>query len=153
MTNNNEIVKALSDTAPDILAKLESLSQEALGKDIKALTKDEFSNLVSMDLAMLPTEITISAAATRPLGVKYSTNNYHVSVKVDTKEVYNIIVNELNKESSNRAETLKNLVSLKTMMYKVLASKYKSHEQYLRGLIRTSEIADGVVPVGRFENQ
>ncbi len=153
-TNTQTQYPFLKDLDQDIYTKLESLSKKVMSKPLDKLTSTEFSDLVAMDLSILPTEMSISATATRPTSVKFATNSYFVAVKIDLVSIIGMISKVIDDSASMPTpDRIKRVIELKSMLYKVINNKYESHEQYLRALVRSAEAADGIEPIGRFANQ
>jgi len=134
-------------TKEDIKAKILSLAQTVYNKETSELTKQEIQDLMLMDMKSSINKITVSTGATRPAGIQYASNNYHISAEVDVSGMFEVV-----REVANRApqdKLLETYFDVKAAAYKMIEVKYASTEQYLHGLLDTAMKKDGVAILGR----
>jgi hypothetical protein len=135
------------NTKEEIKNKILSLATTVYNKEASELTKSQLENLMLMDMKSSINKITVSTGATRPAGIQYASNNYHISAEVDVSGMFDI-VREI-ASSVPQDKLLETYFDAKAAAYKMIEVKYASTEQYLHGLLDTAMKKDGVAILGR----
>jgi hypothetical protein len=134
-----------------VRSRLTELTSMMFKTPIEKVTKEQMLVAIQMEMKTSITEFTISCSSTRPSEVKYATNNYHISAKLDVAGTYQIIMNTLDNEP---LETLLDrYFQLRQGLFSLLSIKYDNMEDYLRKLLYSAEQKDNCPKVGRFNNE
>jgi hypothetical protein len=137
------------NVSKDTQDRIKALAANVYEKDANDLTKDEIRNVISMDMATYPKKLTVSAAGTRPTPeLKFSTNNYHVSLDIDIGEAQTAIRTNL-ESLEDSGEILEEYLSSKSALFNLIKIKYEGTENYLRDLLDSAMTKDGCPKVGR----
>jgi len=145
------MAKFPSSLSPENASRLLSLATKVFKTSEADITKDQMLFIVQMDMKTFISELTISAAATRPTEVKYATNNYYVSAKLDISGMSSLMFDMLDKCSEETL--LDKYFEMKQAVYSLIEIKYESTESFLRNLLLSSEKKDNCPSVGRFNNE
>ena len=127
--------------------KIEELLDSSLAKIAKTLydrdeiTEKELMAVFEYDLEMCPKEVSVSAAETRQVR-QYESNNYHLSIKLDIGGCHDAIFHQV--ESAPVGEKVSAYLEAKKLLYTMIREKYSRNENYLRDLIQTQKIEDGI---------
>lgn len=137
-----------AELAKDTKDKLEKLCQDIYNTSFKNLTDEQVTDLLNMELNTSIDTLTVFCQATRQVE-EFSPNVYSISQVIDLKASYKSIKAQLASiPDPNRK--LEKYLELKMIFYRMLAFKYQTTEEFLRNLIRESEVKDGIKPMGRF---
>jgi hypothetical protein len=137
--------------SPDNAKKLLGLATRVFKIEESQVTKEQMLFIVQMDMKTFITEISVSASATRPTEIKYATNNYYASAKLDISGMSSLMFEHLDKCSEE--ELLDRYFEMKQAIYTLIEIKYESMESFLRNLLLSSEKKDNCPLVGRFNNE
>lgn len=107
------------------------------------LSNKEIKLAIRMEMAMMPSEITVTVGETRQKQ-QFEPYNYHMSMKLDCGDLRGAVISSY--EDAPEGKRLAAYVRAKKLMYKVIATKYDAHERYQRDLIHAQEEKDGIVP-------
>jgi len=132
-----------------ILEKLDGLSSSVLNLPLTSLTRSQLLDLINIEINTKIDQITVSAYSTRQVE-NFNPNNYGAVQVIDLKDSYRYLYEEIKSLGSDTSLIIRRYVELKAMMYKIIAYKYSSTEQFLRDLIREAELKDNAKAVGRF---
>ncbi len=144
----NELPKMMSD---QVKARLSSLTSTMFNVPIDKVTKEQMLVAIQMEMKTSIKELTIGCTSTRPSEVKFATNNYHVSAKLDLEGTYTVILNAL--ESEPLDTLLDKYFQLRQGLFSLISLKYDNMEDYLRKLLYNAEQKDNCPKVGRFNNE
>ena len=128
--------------------RIKDLASSVYNKDTKDLSKEEIKNVILMDMATFPTKMTVSAAATRPTEVKYSTNNYHTSIDIDLSGVDKVLKGAVD-GTEDPIIILDTYLNMKAALFNLIKIKHEGTENYIRSLLEKSMEKDGCPKVGR----
>lgn len=117
----------------------------------QAITKEHMLLAIKMDMTTSIVDLQVSCSSTRPSEVKFATNNYHVSAKIDMSGIYDVIMKTLEQESTDTL--IDKYFELKRAALSLTSIKYESMEQYLRDLLFKAEQKDDMPKVGRYNNE
>lgn len=132
----------------DTIEKLEKLCHDIYNAPLKNLTSEQISNLLILEINTCITEMTVFCQGTRQVEA-YTPNVYSVSQVIVLKNSYQFIKDQII-EISDPNKKIEKYIELKSVMYKMIAFKYHNTEEFLRSLIRESEVKDGIKAMGRF---
>lgn len=150
-TSDTEKTENLYSTlSKENLDRLEALSKTVINKELKDLTFDEAELLIISDIFFLPSEVTVSAGATRRLA-DYESANYHLSEKIDLSPIVSFIKQKMKDYIGSMNDLMTMYTRAKATLFLSIEKKMISHENYLRQTMRQMEISDGVLPRGRFK--
>lgn len=139
-----------AELVKDILDKLDSLAKAVLDVSLKEITEEQLSDLLNLEMNTKIDTITVYSQCTRQIE-NFNPNSYSVTEVIDFKNSYALIPLMVNQTPGGVSEKIKRYVELKSMMYKLIAYKYTSTEEFLRNLLKESEEKDGSRPLGRFK--
>lgn len=128
--------------------KLEAIAQSVFNLPLSSITKKDLIFLIQMDMTLAISELTVSASSTRPTEVKYATNNYHASMKINFDDMSKLILEEI--KDLPATEIVDAYFHKKQIMYNFITAKYKSTENFIRELLYSAEKLDNAPKVGRF---
>ena len=118
------IAKTLMNLDPD---------DEITGEDLKLI--------FVLNLEFQAKELTISAGEKRQ-AFQFEPNDYHVSMKVDLGNSWNVIFDRVkNAAPKDRAAEYQNC---KRIFYKLIEAQHSKNEGFLRGLLRKQQEVDGI---------
>ena len=129
-------------------SRITELAASVYNVDEETLTKEQIRNVIQMDMATFPTKLSVSAAATRPTEVKYSTNNYHTSIEIDLQKVDEVIRSNL-AGIEDKGEVIEAYLAMKSALFNLIRIKHEGTENYLRELLDAAMTKDGCPKVGR----
>jgi len=109
-----------------------------------ALTNEQLSNVMTMELTMQPQEFTVSVSETRQVA-QYESNNYFMSVKISLAAASAMIVDRVNSELDPK-KRLEIYNEARKALSGLVASRYEKTENWMRELIHQQQIADGIAP-------
>lgn len=132
----------------DVLEKLDGLVQSVFGISLVQANIDQITDVINMEINTRIDSITVSAYSTRQVE-NFNPNNYGAVQIIDLKETYSYLRRAI-AGIKDPAKLIKRYIDLKACMYKMIAYKYSSTEDFIRNLIRESELKDGAKAVGRF---
>ena len=135
------------DLTPEAADHIKNLAMAVHGELPSKLNEKQLGDLITLDMASLPTQFTVSAGATRRTEVQYCSNNYHLSEQLDTSSMKDAILSGL--ENLDGADMINRYVEIRSTMLKMCEVKIESTEDWLRELIKEMEIKDGQAPQGR----
>ena len=118
---------------------LEDIAKRVLGKT--DVTKQELETILYLDLGIIPTEMSVSAAETRQVR-QYESNNYHSSITYNLNPAKDYIISELAKVPEK--DKVEAYFGLKKIMWQMVSDKYTVTENYLRSLIQKQQLEDGI---------
>lgn len=107
------------------------------------LSDEDIELAIRMEMAIMPTEITISAGETRQKQ-QYEPYTYHSTMRLDCSDLAKAVKHAY--ETAPEGHKLSTYVRAKKLMYRVIASKFDAHERYQRDLIHIQEEKDGIIP-------
>lgn len=142
-------IEEITITREDTITKLNQLSQRVFAKDVGDLELNQKRDLIMMDIGMIACECTVSGAETRTTEVRFNTNNYMGSFKLDLSNGVDYIRRVMDEIPTE--EMMDRYFELKTTFYNMITVKWEGHEALLRSLIREAEKRDGISPIGRFK--
>lgn len=144
----NNMPDKMSSEAKD---RITTLASQMFSLPKQAITKEQMLIAINMDMTTSITDLTVSCSSTRPSEVKFATNNYHVSAKIDMSGIYTVIMKTLENEPADNL--IDKYFELKRAALSLTSIKYDSMESYLRDLLFKAEQKDNVPKVGRFNNE
>ena len=132
----------------EVYKKLQSLCNAVYDKPLDQLTPTQVEDILNLEMNSAVMSMNVFCQCTRQVA-DYSPNVYSLSQNIDLSQSYKYIQEQINCaiDSSTKIERY---LDLKTTFYKLISFKYSVTEEFLRALLRESEIKDGVRPLGRF---
>lgn len=138
----------LRDLEKSIYTKLDSLCDSVLGKKIENLTDSQVVDLINLDINTHVKSLTIYAQSTRQV-VQFEPNSYSATQVIDLENASLYIKSVVMAEATPQAK-IQRYAELRAMLYKLMYFKYNTAEDFLRELLRASEVKDGAPGRGRF---
>lgn len=120
-------------------SSLANIAKTLYDKD--EINEQELMTVFEYDLEMCPKQITVSAAETRQVR-QYESNNYHLSMQLDIGGCHDAIIHKVN--SAPFGEKISTYLEAKKLLYVMIREKYARNENYLRDMIKTQKIEDGI---------
>lgn len=105
------------------------------------ITDEDLKLIFDLNLEFQAKELTISAGEKRQ-AFQFEPNDYHVSMKVDLGNSWNVIFDRVkNAKPEDRASEYQ---ACKKIFYKLIAAQHSKNELFLRGLLRAQQAEDGI---------
>lgn len=145
-------IKNLDKSQLTELAKthLDNMLTSTFDRGIEQAIESDIERVLNLDISSTPSEFTISGGATRQTEMKYNSNNYHASEKLDCSRYKEMIDDILIDTGLSEAQKINTYFDLKVHFYKTMQKKVLNNENFIRSIIRDAEAADGIAAQGRF---
>jgi hypothetical protein len=153
MTTQDTITSIASDITPEELigcdllkSRIENILSDidpTNAADLSTLTESELQFAISLEIGLMPKELTISCGETRQIK-QYSPNVYNSTMTLDISAIYEALLSLV--VGSAKGFKLETYLKGRRMLFKTIASRFADYETFQRKLIHDQQKTVDIVP-------